>query len=389
MPEMLERLTTSSADGDIVRRLMLPYLNHAVTMWGSGYATAADIDAAMRWGCGYPVGPLELVWAWGPGEVRERLHELRARTGDPWHQPSEALDGDGPHVPPVGGGTAAATRPVRSVAVAGTGTMAAGIVEVVALGGLDVVVLGRTVDKAIAARDRVARRLDTLVARGRLTAGQCDTALARITPVADPFSLSGVDLIIEAVAEDLDVKRKLFAELDAAAPEAMLATTTSSLSIETLADSTSRPAEVVGLHFFNPAPAMKLVEVVSGPETAAEVAETARMLCRRLGKHDVSCADRPGFIVNALLFPYLNDAVRWHVASGVAPAEIDEAMSGTGIPMGPFTLLDVVGLDVSLAIQRTLAEHFAHPSWQPAPLLGDLVAQGRLGRKTGAGFYDY
>jgi 3-hydroxybutyryl-CoA dehydrogenase len=170
----------------------------------------------------------------------------------------------------------------------------------------------------------------------------------------------------------------------------VLATTTSSLPVIECAAATSRPGDVVGLHFFNPVQAMKLVEVVNTIATAPDVPATARAVCASLGKHAVSCADRAGFIVNALLFPYLNDAVRMLEAHYASTDDIDNAMKvGCGLPMGPFELLDVVGLDVSLAIQRTLFEEFHEPGFAPAPLLEHLVTAGRLGRKTGKGFRDY
>lgn len=170
----------------------------------------------------------------------------------------------------------------------------------------------------------------------------------------------------------------------------MLATTTSSLPVIECAAATSRPGDVIGLHFFNPAPVMKLVEVVSTISTSADVVATARALCTSLGKEAVFCGDRAGFIVNALLFPYLNDAVKMLEAHYASADDIDAAMkTGCALPMGPFELLDVVGLDVSLAIERTLFQEFREPAFAPAPLLEHLVTAGRLGRKTGQGFRDH
>ena len=204
-------------------------------------------------------------------------------------------------------------------------------------------------------------------------------------------ALSSVDLVVEAIAEDLAVKKALFENLDEICRDgAILATTTSSLPVIELASVTKRPRDVIGMHFFNPAQVMRLVEVVSTVATAAEVSETARALCAALGKHAVSCGDRAGFIVNALLFPYLNDAVRMLEAHYADADEIDTAMKeGCALPMGPFELLDVVGNDVSLAIQRTLFLEFREPGFAPAPLLEHLVTAGYLGRKTGRGFRDY
>jgi 3-hydroxybutyryl-CoA dehydrogenase len=201
---------------------------------------------------------------------------------------------------------------------------------------------------------------------------------------------------VEAVAEDLAVKTTLFENLDEicrqdnGGPGAILATTTSSLPVISLATATKRPQDVIGLHFFNPAPVMALVEVVSTVTTADDVHETAVALCESLDKVAVSCGDRAGFIVNALLFPYLNDAVKMLEAHYATADDIDTAMKlGCALPMGPFELLDVVGNDVSLAIQRELYLEFREPGFAPAPLLEHLVTAGYLGRKTKRGFRDY
>ena len=203
--------------------------------------------------------------------------------------------------------------------------------------------------------------------------------------------VSGVLAAVEAVAEDLDVKRQLFATLDKVCrPGAVLATTTSSLPVIAIARATGRPQDVVGMHFFNPAPAMKLVEVVRTVLTADDVHATVRELCVKVRKHPVDCGDRAGFIVNALLFPYLNDAVRMLEAHYATADDIDSAMKvGCGYPMGPFELLDAVGLDVALEIQRSLYLEFREPGFAPAPLLEHLVTAGYLGRKTGRGFRDH
>jgi 3-hydroxybutyryl-CoA dehydrogenase len=197
--------------------------------------------------------------------------------------------------------------------------------------------------------------------------------------------------VVEAIAEDLKVKTALFENLDEICkPGAILATTTSSLPVIELARVTKRPRDVVGMHFFNPAPVMKLVEVVSTVSTADDVAETVRALCEKVRKVPVSCSDRAGFIVNALLFPYLNDAVKMLQAHYATADDIDTAMKyGCALPMGPFELLDVVGNDVSLAIQRELYLEFREPGFAPAPLLEQLVTAGYLGRKTKRGFRDY
>ncbi len=237
----------------------------------------------------------------------------------------------------------------------------------------------------------MTRSLDKQVQRGRLEADDRDAALARIRASSRLDDLSDVDLVIEAIAEELPAKLALFENLDEICRAGtILATTTSSLPVIECAAVTTRPADVIGMHFFNPAPQMTLVEVVSTVATAGEVAETVRAVCGRLGKHAVSCGDRAGFIVNALLFPYLNDAVKMLEAHYATADDIDTAMKeGCRLPMGPFELLDVIGNDVSLAIERTLYLEFREPGFAPAPLLEHLVTAGYLGRKTGRGFRDH
>ncbi|GAA3293252.1 hypothetical protein GCM10020295_14580 [Streptomyces cinereospinus] len=279
-------------------------------------------------------------------------------------------------------------RPVRSVGVAGSGTMASGIAEVFAKAGYEVVLAARSEEKARAARARIGTSLSRSVAKGRLTAEAAAQTLERITPAGPYDAFADVDLAVEAVAEDLEVKRQLFAALDKVCkPGAVLATTTSSLPVVACARATSRPQDVIGMHFFNPAPAMKLVEVVRTVLTADDVHSTVREVCGRIRKHPVDCGDRAGFIVNALLFPYLNNAIKMVQDHYASLDDIDAAMKlGGGYPMGPFELLDVVGLDVSLAIEKVLHREFRDPGLAPAPLLEHLVAAGCLGRKTGRGF---
>jgi 3-hydroxybutyryl-CoA dehydrogenase len=404
--------------GFIANALLFGYLNHAARMYESHYASREDLDAAMRHGCGYPMGPLALLDLIGLDTAYEILDTMYRQSRNHLHAPAPVLkqmitagllgrkSGRGfytysaPHssavVPdaltPSGAVPDDVTlREVQRVGVVGTGTMAAGIVEVFARAGLDVVVRGRsgsTVDSSIAG---IRRSLDKAVVRGRLTEQDRDAAVGRITGTTNLEDLADVDLVVEAIAEEIDLKRAVFAALDEVCkPGAILATTTSSLPVVECAAATSRPQDVIGLHFFNPAPVMKLVEVVSTITTAPDVAATALALCERIGKVPVSCGDRAGFIVNALLFPYLNDAVRMLEAHYATADDIDAAMkTGCALPMGPFELLDVVGLDVSLAIQRSLYSEFRETGYAPAPLLEHLVTAGRLGRKTGHGFRDY
>ena len=269
--------------------------------------------------------------------------------------------------------------------------MAAGIAEVFARAGYEVTMVARTPERAAGALSTIEASLDRQVDKGRLDAADRDATLLRVRGTASLAELSYADLVVEAVVEDLDVKRALFVELDRICrPGAILATTTSSLPVIDLAVATRRPQDVVGLHFFNPAPVMRLVEVVSTVSTSADVADTAVAVCRAIGKHPVRCGDRAGFIVNALLFPYLNDAVKMLEANYATADDIDTAMkTGCGYPMGPFELLDVVGLDVSLAIQRTLYLEFREPGFAPAPRLEHLVTAGYLGKKVGRGFRAY
>jgi 3-hydroxybutyryl-CoA dehydrogenase len=286
---------------------------------------------------------------------------------------------------------AATPRAVQRIGVIGTGTMASGIVEVCAKSGYDVVFRARGEDKVAAVQKKIEGSLDKAVQRGKLTEDDKATTLARITGTTSLDDLADCDLVIEAVVEDLAIKKALFAALDEVVkPGAILATTTSSLPVIECAQATNRPSDVVGMHWFNPATAMKLVEVVPTVTTSDDVVATILEVCATTKKHAVLCGDRAGFIVNALLFPYLNDAVKMLEAHYATTDDIDFAMTkGCGHPMGPFALMDVVGLDVALAIQRTLFNEFREPGDVPAPMLEHLVKAGYLGRKTGRGFRDY
>jgi 3-hydroxybutyryl-CoA dehydrogenase len=404
--------------GFIANALLFGYLNHAAKMFDQRYATREDLDAAMRYGCGYPMGPLALFDLIGLDTSYEILDTMYRQSRNLMHAPAPVLkqmitagllgrkSGRGfytyaaPHssevVPdaftPSGALPAdVAIRDVQRVGVVGTGTMASGIVEVFARSGFDVLVRGRSESKVDASIAGIRKSLDKAVVRGRVTENEREATLARISGTTRLEDFADVDLVVEAIAEELDVKRAVFATLDEICkPGAILATTTSSLPVVECAAATGRPGDVIGLHFFNPAPVMKLVEAVSTISTAPDVAGTALALGQRLGKVTVSCGDRAGFIVNALLFPYLNDAVRMLEAHYATADDIDAAMkTGCALPMGPFELLDVVGLDVSLAIQRSLYQEFREAGFAPAPLLEHLVTAGRLGRKTGHGFRDY
>ncbi|MCF3147588.1 3-hydroxyacyl-CoA dehydrogenase family protein [Streptomyces platensis] len=403
--------------GFVADGLLFGYLNQAAAMYESKYATREDIDAAMKLGCGLPMGPLALLDLIGVDTARTVLEAMYAESQDRLHAPAPILGqlaeagltgrkagrgfysydapGSATVVPdaesPAAADEGAGGRTVSGVGVAGSGTMASGIAEVFAKAGYKVVLAARSLEKAEKAKARIAKSLGRSVDKGRMTAEARDAALAAITPAGSLDAFADVDLAVEAVAEDLAVKQELFTTLDKVCkPGAVLATTTSSLPVVACARATSRPQDVIGMHFFNPAPAMKLVEVVRTVLTADDVHATVRAVCAKVRKHPVDCGDRAGFIVNALLFPYLNNAIKMVEEHYATLDDIDAAMKlGGGYPMGPFELLDVVGLDVSLAIEKVLHAEFRDPGLAPSPLLEHLVAAGCLGRKTGRGFREY
>jgi 3-hydroxybutyryl-CoA dehydrogenase len=403
--------------GFIANALLFGYLNHAVSLYESRYATREDIDAAMKLGCGLPMGPLALMDLIGLDTAYEILDTMYRQSRDRLHAPAPILkqlvtaglrgrktgrgfytyDAPGSSVvvadgeTPLPDRTGDGVRQVRRVGIVGSGTMATGIAEVFARGGYDVVVAARGEEKVAAVRAAVERSLDKAVLRGRVFQADRDAALGRLAGTARLDDLAGCDLVVEAVVESLSVKQAVFATLDEVCrPGTILATTTCSQPVIACAAATQRPADVVGMHFLNPATAVELVEVVPTVSTAPEVVATLRAVCDRVGRHPVVCGDRAGFIVNALLFPYLNDAVRMLEANYASVDDIDTAMKvGCGYPLGPFELLDMVGLDVALTIERTLYEEFREPGFAPAPLLEHLVTAGYVGRKTGRGFRDY
>ncbi|BCB87343.1 3-hydroxyacyl-CoA dehydrogenase family protein [Phytohabitans suffuscus] len=378
-------VTIGDRAGFIANALLFGYLNHAVTMYEARYASREDIDAAMKLGCRLPMGPLALLDLIGLDVAYEILDTMYRRGGrDRRHAPAPLLrqmvtagllgrksgrgfytyDRPGSPVPVPDEWTPTATEPaaaggargIAKVGVVGSGTMATGIAEVFAAAGYEVVPVSGE--------------------------GRDEAALAH---------LADVDLVVEAVVDELGVKRALFASLDEICkPGVVLATTTSSVPVIQCAMATQRPADVVGLHFLDPAPVRSVVEVVHTVRTSAEALATARAVVAGLGRTAVVCADRAGFVVNALLFPYLNDAVRMLEASYSTADDIDNAMKlGCGYPVGPFELLDAVGLDVALAVQRELYLELREPGLAPAPLLEHLVTAGYLGREAGRGFRDH
>ena len=403
--------------GFIANSLLFGYLNHAASMYEQKYASREDIDAAMRLGCGLPMGPLALLDLIGLDTAYQILDTMYREGRDRLHAPSPILKHlvtaglkgrksgrgfytyAGPGSPdvvdddltPRNAGASTGGRPVSSVGVVGSGTMATGIIEVFAKSGFPVTFVARTPDKVEMVTEALRRSLEKAVDRGKISEDDARATQARVRGTTRVGDLAGVDLVVEAIAEELDVKTSLFKELDRICrPGAILATTTSSLPIIEVAAVTTRPSDIVGLHFFNPAPVMKLVEIVDTVATSPDVVATALEVVQAIGKVGVRCGDRAGFIVNALLFPYLNDAIKMAEGNYADTEDIDTAMKlGCGYPMGPFELLDVVGLDVSLAIQQTLYREFREPGYAPAPWLEHLVTAGFTGRKAGRGFRSY
>jgi 3-hydroxybutyryl-CoA dehydrogenase len=280
---------------------------------------------------------------------------------------------------------------IFEVGIVGSGIMGAGLAEVAARAGHEVVVRSRTLEGAEAVKAKLGSGLDRHVAKERMTADERDAILARLRVTDHLGQLANCDLVIESVVEDLAIKKALFAELEQVVkPSGILATNTSTLPVVEMAMATQRPARVCGIHFFNPAPVMSLVEVVRPVTASDETVAAATAFAVACGKDAVVVEDRAGFVVNALLFPYLNNAVRMWEYGTASMESIDTAMQGgCGFPMGPFALLDLVGLDTSIAILDALYDEFRDPNYAAVPTLRRKVAAGQLGRKSGAGFYDY
>jgi 3-hydroxybutyryl-CoA dehydrogenase len=363
-------VTISDRAGFIANALLLGYLNHAAAMYESRFAGREDIDAAMTLGCGLPMGPLTLLDLIGLDTAYEVLDRMYKQGRDRLHAPAPIFkqlisagflgrkSGRGFYSyepePPRADEGAPAGPEVHRVGVVGSGSLATAISAAFAGTGFET----------------------TRVAADRVSASD---------------DLGAVQLVIEAVDDDRATKESLFADLDKICTAGtVLATTTSRLPVITCAAATRRAHEVIGLHFLDPSTVTKLVEVVSTVATAPAVEASAVAACRALGAHPVRCRDQSGFVVQALLFPYLNDAVKMLEAHYASVEDIDAAMKlGCGYPMGPFEVLDEVGLDVALAIERDLYRELREPGYAPAPLLEQLVTAGRLGRKAGKGFRDY
>ncbi len=280
---------------------------------------------------------------------------------------------------------------ITTVGVVGLGTMGAGIAQVCVQAGVDTV--GREVTQELAERGRstIERYLARGVEKGRLTQDDMDAALGRLTLTTDLGDLAGCELVIEAIVEQVEAKRELFAALDQiVSPEAILATNTSALSVTEIAAATPRPERVVGMHFFNPAPVMPLVEVVRTELTDPAVHDAAYEFAKRIGKEPIRCSDTPGFVVNRVLIPVLNDCVRVLDEAGVTPEDLDRAMlHGTRWPIGPCALIDLIGVDIHVHASEALWESLREPRMAPPPRLVAMAKAGLLGRKTGRGFYTY
>jgi 3-hydroxybutyryl-CoA dehydrogenase len=280
---------------------------------------------------------------------------------------------------------------IKRLGIVGSGIMGSGIAEVAAKAGIEVLLRSRKQETADAMVSALTKSLDKQVEKGKLDGTERDQVLSRVTGTHDLHALTDCDLVIESVVEDLEVKKELFRKLDLAVKdEAILATNTSTLPVVDLAVVTERPERVCGIHFFNPAPMMSLVEIVRPLTASDETIASARAFAETCGKGPVEVKDRAGFIVNALLFPYLNNAVRMLETGTASRDDIDSAMKGgCNFPMGPLALLDLVGLDTSLAILDALYDEFRDPNYAAVPTLRRMVAAGYLGRKSGQGFHDY
>ncbi len=282
-------------------------------------------------------------------------------------------------------------REINKVGVVGLGTMGAGIAQLCIQAGVPTVACENTPELAERGRAGIQKQLDKAVEKGKLSAEDRDAQLALLEPASDVAALAGCDLVIEAIFENLEVKHDLFRRIEAAVgPDTVLATNTSALSVTEIAAALADPSRMVGMHFFNPAPVLPLVEIVRADKSSAVAFDTAYAFAEKLGKDPIACGDTPGFVVNRILIPVLNDAIKV-LDEGVASAEdIDKGMRlGTNWPIGPLALIDLIGIDVYVHVCDALWEAFREPRFAPPPTLVRMLKSGRLGRKSGSGFFEY
>ena len=280
---------------------------------------------------------------------------------------------------------------INTVGIVGAGTMGSGIAELVASAGKNVVLLDIEKDIAEDAVAKIEKSLGRLARRGKIDKEQVTLIVSKIHPTEDYGDFSGADIVIEAASEDMDLKKAVFAKIEENAGEdTIIATNTSTLSVTELAMNTSRPEKVVGMHFFNPAPIMKLVEVINTAKTSPEILEETMEFARSLDKYPIMAKDRAGFVVNRILLPMINEAIFTLDEVIATAAEIDNAMKlGANHPIGPLALADLIGLDVTLSVLDVLYTEYGDQKFRPAPLLKEMVRAGNLGRKTGKGFFEY
>jgi 3-hydroxybutyryl-CoA dehydrogenase len=280
---------------------------------------------------------------------------------------------------------------IGKIGVVGAGTMGNGIAQTLAVAGRDVVMMDVGEEQVKRGLDTIGTSLDRLIKKEKMSVAEKAAAMARISTATSISALADCDLVIEAATEKVDLKLRIFAELDSVVkPEAILASNTSSISITRLAAGTKRPAQVIGMHFFNPVPLMALVELINGLQTSAATYAAVEEMAKSIGKSPIKVKNSPGFVVNRMLCPMINEAV-FALGEGLATAaEIDEAMKlGCNHPIGPLALCDLIGLDVELAVMQVLYEGTKDPKYRPAPLLVEMLEAGYLGRKSGKGFFEY